>query len=84
MPVHEYEPVMESTPEKDEEFDRIEARLNPVPESPLVDYGRNIERLGRLLQDTSVPMQELVAAANMAGFNLQFRIQPSVEDATRG
>lgn len=97
------DPDAVSTPEEDEEFERLDkksqtpyARMverymainyestRPAPESPLAEYGRNVERLGRLLQDTSVPMQELVAAANMAGFILQFRIQPNDENGTNG
>ncbi|KAE8546121.1 hypothetical protein [Marinobacter nauticus] len=83
MPIHEYESVRpEPTPEEDEAFEDLDRRLHPEPEWPLAGLGRNIERFGKLLQDPSSTVVDLVAAARDAGFNLRVGIQPEVEDTT--
>ena len=72
------------TPEEEEAFRDLERRLNPEPEPGVFRLGKKIERLGKLLQDPNTDMRSLCDAARDAGLNLQFRVQPKVEEPTIG
>lgn len=80
-----------TTAEENEEFERIVERSVSIPNHPLIEMGkklerisRNLERLGKLMQDSSTTVGNLAAAAEDAGFNVQMTLQPKGEVTTNG
>lgn len=71
-----------ATPEEDEEFERLNKPNIPIPDWPLREVGRNIERFGKLLQDPKTRLNELMWEAHKAGYKVSFKIQPKMEETT--